>query len=107
MLQNDSLQSDDVMSRKLAVGEVQIGGKQEPIFVIDCGEREVVICPFKAEIGTAEKNTNSPILNLDGKEMKVPGFLVDERVVCTKIRRFEYTPTTATNTNNTTSVTAI
>lgn len=87
-----------MMSRKLAVGEVQISATMAPVFVIDCGEREVVVCPYKSEFGTAEKNTTAPILNSDGKEMKVPGFLVDERVACTKIRRFDFTPTNSVTT---------
>jgi hypothetical protein len=91
ILMNDNLQIDDLTSRKLAVGEIPIAPKAPlaPVFVIDFGgEREVVICPYKSEIGTAEKNSHSPILSCDGKEMKVPGFLVDQRITCTKIRRF-------------------
>lgn len=59
-----------------------------PVFIIDFGEREVIVCPYKSEVGTAEKNTDTPVLSIDGKEMKVPGFVVDHRVYCTKIHRF-------------------
>jgi hypothetical protein len=79
------------VSRKLCVGEIQIASKPAaPVFVIDFGEREVVVCPFKSEVGTAEKNTTTPVITTEGKEMKVPGFLVDQRVPCTKIRRFNF-----------------
>jgi hypothetical protein len=94
VLQNDNVQNDEFVSRKLAVGEISIATKPSmaPVFVIDFGEREVVVCPYKSEVGTAEKNTPTPVLSCDGKEMKVPGFLVDQRVTCTKIRRFSLSP---------------
>ena len=76
-----------------------------PVFVIDCGEREVVVCPFKSEVGIADKNTTTPIINSDGKEMKVPGFLVDERVVCTKIRRFDFPSSSSSSTATSTTAT--
>lgn len=61
-----------------------------PVFVIDVlqSEREVVVCPQKNEVGAADKNSESPVISADGKEMKVPGFLVDLRIPCTNIHRF-------------------
>jgi len=95
----DTLEIEDLTSRKLSVGEITVTPKAPmmPVYVIDFGgEREVVICPYKSEIGTADKNSNSPIISCDGKEMKVPGFLVDQRIACTKIRRF-WSPSTLSN----------
>lgn len=95
----DTLEIEDLTSRKLSVGEIIVTPKapMAPVYVIDFGgEREVVICPYKSEIGTADKNSNAPILSCDGKEMKVPGFLVDQRITCTKIRRF-WSPSTLSN----------
>lgn len=98
LFSTDSLSSEDLTSRKLSVGEILASSKSTmvPVFVIDVvqSDSEVIVCPYKAEVGTADKNSNLPVLSCDGKEMKVPGFIMDHRVKCTRISRF---PTSASS----------
>lgn len=80
----------------MSVGEISVAAKPTPVYVIDCGEREVVICPYKEEISTGDKNAASPLKTIDGKEMKVPGFILDFRIPCTPIKRFCLSSITST-----------
>lgn len=110
LLTSDVLASDELASRKLGVGEILASSKNTlvPVFVIDslqC-DQEVVICPYKSEVGTADKNTNSPVYSCDGKEMKVPGFITDHRVKCTRISRLPTASTTSTTIITVSTVTA-
>lgn len=110
LVSSDVVGGEELTSRKLSVGEVLAPSKNNlvPVFVIDAlqCDYEVVVCPYKSEVGTADKNTNSPVLSCDGKEMKVPGFITDHRVKCTRISRFPTATTISTTIITTTNVTA-